>query len=190
MSRQTDLCTFAESWLRRPLTSSDAIIVSSSVTLPAALREIYETFGRCRPLTRAHDCLLAPGKIEPRDEYSIFYVENQGVAYWAFKTEDAEADDPIVHQCSDSLTGFHWNSERIPISAWIRYMTLRQLDLGGYSHGAYARGITDAAKIVSATFPEVTRHPDGHTRFYGADGALVCLTGSDPTPSVLSLIHI
>ena len=185
MSRQTDLRSFAEYWLRRPLTPDDAIDVPSSLQLPKALGKIYETFGGCPALTTPHNRLLPPGAIQKQGEYWIFYAENQGVAYWAFNAEDAGADDPIVYQGSeDDDDGFIWYSEEMTMSEWIRVMTLWQIVNGGYENGAYASGIPDAAKIVSAIYPPVGGHPDGSTRFFGADGALLCLAGNESAPSV------
>ncbi|EDY18737.1 hypothetical protein CfE428DRAFT_3774 [Chthoniobacter flavus Ellin428] len=102
MSRQTDLRAFAEYWLRRPLTPADVVAVPSAAKLPAALREIYETFGGCAALTQPHNSLLLPSDMEIADGYSIFYAENQYLEYWSFKTEEAGADDPMVYQSIDS----------------------------------------------------------------------------------------
>src|SRR5437667_5751609 len=138
MTRQDDLRKFAETWLGRSLHSADAASIPTSLRIPTALREIYETFGSCHALTSSHDRLLAPDNIASCDRFSIFYEENQGVEHWAFRTEDELRDDPIVYRGSSITEGLVWNSEQLSISEWIRPMTLWQLVNMGYPHGAYA----------------------------------------------------
>ena len=70
------------------------------------------------------------------------------------------------------------------LSEWIKTMTLWQLVNGGYAHRAYTSGIPDAAKTISAIYPQVGGHRDGSARFFGADGTLVCLAGSKSTSAV------
>jgi hypothetical protein len=182
MTRQDDLRKFAETWLGRPLHSGDAASIPTSLRIPKALREVYETFGSCRALTRAHDRLLAPETIASRDRFSIFYEENQGVAHWAFRTEDELSDDPIVYKGNSTTKGLVWGSEQLSISEWIRPMTLWQLVNMGYPHGAYAAAIDEATARVSRIYPELAKL--GSACFFGCDCQLVCVAGIGSVSSV------
>jgi hypothetical protein len=184
MSRKVDLQTFAETWLQRGLTEADAIEIPDLLILPTALRDIYETFGAVASLTEAHNQLLTPESIETVDGHSIFYDENQMVVRWAYRIEDREKDDPIVYQGTTLDSGYEWHSEEMPLSEWIRVMTLWQLANGGYPFGAYTSGVPDGAGVVDARYPFVGGHGDSSTRFYGVPGQLVCLAGSATVPSV------
>ncbi len=173
MSRRDDLRMFAETWLGRPLQPGDATSVPISLRIPKALCEIYEVFGSCRALTSSHDRLLSPEAIVHRDGFSIFYEENQGVSQWAFRTEEELSEDPMVYKCDSTTEGWVWNSEELPISEWIRPMSLLQLVNTGYPHGAYASGIAHATARVSSLYPEVATLRGA--RFFGRDCQLVCL---------------
>jgi hypothetical protein len=173
MSRRDDLRTFAQTWLGRPLQPDEAASVPVSLRIPRALREVYEVFGSCPALTRSHDRLLSSEAIAHRDGFSIFYEENQGVSRWAFRTEEELSDDPIVYKCDSTTEGWVWGSEELPISEWIRPMTLWQLVNTGYPHGAYASGVDHATAKVSSLYPEVAKL--GGARFFGCDCQLVCL---------------
>ena len=175
---------FARTWLRRDLNSSDRINVPSSVIVPAALREFYQTCGGMSELTRAHNQLLAPTEIEVVDGHHIFYDENQCVVRWAFRDADSAIDDPIVYQGVTLDNGYEWHSEDMVLSDWLQLMSLWQIVNGGYAFGAYASGIPDGSIRVESHFPRVGGHVDGSTRFYGVPGQLICLSGPDGLPSV------
>lgn len=156
----------------------------TSLELPAALREIYQTLGAVRQLTKAHNELLRPSSIVSDGGYCIFYDENQCVVRWAFRDADRPMDDPAVFQGTTQPGGYEWYSEEMSISAWFRVMTLWQLVNGGYGFGAYSSGIPSATEIVDSHYPRVGGHADGSTRFYGTPGQLICLAGSAVIPSV------
>ena len=175
MSRRDDLREFAETWLGRPLQPGEAASVPVSLRVPSALREIYEVFGSCVALTSSHNRLLSPEAITQRDGFSIFYEENQGVCKWAFSAEEELSDDPIVYRCDSTTDGWVWRSEQLPVSGWIRPMTLWQLVNMGYAHGAYGSCIDGAIAKVSGVYPEVANLDTA--RFFGADRQLVCVAG-------------
>jgi hypothetical protein len=175
---------FAQTWLRRDLTATDGIKVPSSVMIPTALREFYQTCGGIPELTRAHNQLLAPADIEVVDAHHIFYDENQCVVRWAFRDADRANDDPVVYQGVTLDNGYEWHSEDMVLSDWLQLMSLWQLVNGGYASGAYASGIPEGRTRVESHFPRVGGHVDGSTRFYGIPGQLICLSGPDTVPSV------
>ena len=175
---------FARTWLRRELTPADGVSVPAGLQLPAALREMYQAIGAIPALTRAHNRLRAPRDIEVVGEYHIFYDENQQVVRWAFRTADAEVDNPMVWQGAPREDGYDWHSEDMPIGDWIRVMTLWQLVNGGYEFGAYVGEIPNPTLAVEAHFPYVGGHRDGSTRFFGVPGQIICLAGPAEATSV------
>lgn len=184
MQRVQQLREFANAWLRRDLVPSDGVSVAEDLRIPTALRQIYEAIGSVSAFTSPHNQLRAPRDIEIVGDYNIFYDENQWVVRWAFRTADAEADDPIVWQGTTQDGGYDWYSEDMSFSAWIQVMTLWQLVNGGYEFGAYSSGMPDATQVVETHFPRVGGHQDGSTRFYGIAGQLICLAGPVEVPSV------
>lgn len=184
MSRLQELCEFAQAWLGRELTAADGVEAPTSLALPAALREVYQTFGAVRQLTKPHNKLLGPSSIVTDGGYCIFYDENQLVVRWAFRDADRGLDDPMVFQGATHRDGYEWFSEEMSISAWFRVMTFWRLVNGGYEFGAYSSGISGATQIVDSHYPRVGGHADGSTRFYGTPGQLICLAGSKDIPAV------
>ncbi|WP_406288395.1 SMI1/KNR4 family protein [Embleya sp. NBC_00896] len=71
----------------------DASAARLGITLPAALRELYELVGRRGDLTSNHDVLLPPDKLYVEDGVLVFREENQGVAWWGVRPG---GDDPAV----------------------------------------------------------------------------------------------
>lgn len=186
MTRAQELRAFAQTWLQRDLESTDCIAVPKELAIPAALREIYELFGAVPQLTQPHNRLLPPASIESVDGYSIFYDENQGVVRWAFHEEDQAQEDPVVHQGTTLPGGYEWYSEEMPLSRWVRVMSLWQLVNGGYEFVAYSSGVAGATQVVEKALPKVEGHADGSTRFHGGPGRLICLAGPSTIPSVLA----
>jgi len=166
------------------LVPSDGVVVAADLRIPTALREIYQAIGSVSAFSSPHNQLRAPHDIEIVGDFHIFYDENQWVVRWAFRTADADADDPIVWQGTTRDGGHDWYSEDMSLSAWIQVMTLWQLVNGGYDFGAYSGGIPDATEVVETHFPRVGGHQDGSTRFYGIPGQLICLAGPVGVPSV------
>jgi hypothetical protein len=184
MRRADDYREFAENWLGRPLSAADRVRVPPNQAMPLALREMYETFGSVIELTQPHNRLLAPTEIRQEGAYTVFYVENQEVAIWGFRQEQAHLDDPEVIQGHWRTEGLEWHSEGLPIGEWIRFMTFWQLVNGGYRFGAYSAGIDGAASAVALSLPLIGTHPKDPLRFYGIPGQLICLSTDTPIPSV------
>lgn len=184
MSKTHVFREFAQTWLRRDLSPKDGIKVPSSVIIPAALRDFYHTCGNVPELTRAHNQLLAPTKIEVVDRHHIFYDENQCLVRWAFREADCKIDDPLVYQGVTQKKGYEWYTEDMVLSDWIQLVSLWQIVNGGYAFVAYASGVPGGSIRVESCFPRVGGHVDGSTRFYGVPGQLICLSGPDGIPSV------
>lgn len=54
--------------------------------LPSALRNFYLAWGKRPDLTKVNHPLLSPNGVVIRADTLIFWVENQAVWYWGFKS--------------------------------------------------------------------------------------------------------
>src|SRR5690348_15477660 len=81
-----------------PLTEKDGIAdPSSPIHLPIALREWYQLAGRRKDVWSHQDHFLEPTAINIKDEYAVFYAENQWSAVWGIRSDDLHRDDPPVY---------------------------------------------------------------------------------------------
>lgn len=176
--------TFVETWLGRPWQPSDGVSVPPSLALPEALRDIYQAMGNVESLARAHNELLAPSELRREAGYTIFFVENQGVAVWGYRDADTGLEDPQIFQGQSTEDGWEWHPEHMVLKTWFQIMAYWQLLNGGYLSGGYAAEISGAGKTVSRVLPKLGGHPDGSTQFYGKPGQLVCVAGTEESSSV------
>ncbi len=64
--------------------------------VPRSLRDYYLVAGR-HWLNSNIERLLPPDQLRQEQQYIVFMDENQTVAHWGYRHEDATADDPRVY---------------------------------------------------------------------------------------------
>jgi hypothetical protein len=177
---------FTEEWLGREWSHSDGKRIPEGLELPLSLRSIYQVFGSVAAFTTAHNLLLPPEELRYQDDYVVFYAENQEVVLWGFCLQDVNLADPMVYQGQETKTGWEWYGENLPISQWVRIMTLWQLVNGGYEFGANAMAIEHVDSILAPRFSDLGGHPDESIHFYGGNGQLICTMKSGTQADIIA----
>ncbi len=96
-----------------------------------------------------HLVMPAPDPDDP--SRCVFYVENQGVAAWAYRGNGA--DDPPVIWRSDEHEG--WRDESMALDEFVLTSLVMEATIGGsYENGAYTRALP-ADVLEAATAPLV-----------------------------------
>ena len=148
--------------------------------MPGKLRQYYQIVGGVKSLNRCFNRLYSPNKLDDEGGYRIFMEENQNVVVWAFKLEDAEADNPMIYQacCLENGDLGKWFPSAEPCDDWLVSMVYWQVVNGGFQFGAYADCSRDLRRRLAARWPLVVEVPDqGPMLFYGRKGQLLCWCG-------------
>jgi hypothetical protein len=94
------------------------------ISLPAALKEAYNLFGRRSDLTRNQEYLLEPTALYLDHGALIFRHENQGAAFWGILVADLQYPDPPVYKCWVIVNNVVENWE-----TWLGRFSLSCIDL-------------------------------------------------------------
>jgi hypothetical protein len=106
----------------------------------------------------------------PADEdgYSVFYVENQGVCAWAYRSDDA-APDPEVHVRDCHAADAHWAPVGCRLDAFLSAAAVIEIVLGA-PFGRAAEGPTDDTDRIlgldRVRLPELGWPPGVRTSYY------------------------
>jgi hypothetical protein len=102
------------------------------VSLPRALRVLYDRTGRCATLHRSHNVLLAPEELILENDRLAFYKEKQNACRWGISLKSSAADDPRVSASYSKDGGAtRWVEEFQSISEFLRVQGAWQAILGG-----------------------------------------------------------
>lgn len=163
---------FAAYW-GRPLGAGDgwdpAVVDAAErrlgLTLPAALREAYQLFGRRDDLTSNQDRLLPPDELYVWDGALVYREENQGCAHWGIPLADFDERADAVGE--DAV------GEDAPRDDAVRDdpRTVARPDLADKSQERWEPWMPSlAAACVEIVMAEALMDPDAPTDFLDTDG--------------------
>jgi hypothetical protein len=144
--------------------------VPEHLRIPRPLRELHE-FAGALPRLCAQNRLLPPDELGRDDGRLVFYIENQGVDWWA---TDLSADDPPVWVRGDEPRA-EWELEGEPLSRFLAQVVVFEAIFGA-DHGASA--LLEESELSAALAPLSPlpfgpwRWPAYPTRFYRGDRLL------------------
>lgn len=116
--------------------------------LPTKFRDYYLTLGKNKAINYTHNRLLKPIEIGfSRDNYLMFYEENQGAVCWGIKKQDLKLENPPVWGNYGSKEVPNWQVETKSITAFFLLMAVYNGTLGGLKYHANQLEII-APKVV------------------------------------------
>lgn len=92
-------------------------------SIPRSLHDYNLVAGR-HWMNSNFERLLPPDQLRQEQQYIVFMDENQNVAHWGYRHEDAASDDPRVYCGSWEGDDLVWYDEGRPLSQFIIDMWL------------------------------------------------------------------
>ena len=181
MKKGTNFRSLFEALLNRKLTARDGLAEKPNwPAMPGKLREFYRVAGRVNSINRAFERLYRPTKMEDEDGYRIFMEENQNVAFWAFRIDDADEKNPTIYQAMRLESGEldKWYPQKLSCAEWLVAMVYWQVVNGGFRFGGYASRQRALRRRVAANWAHIVTIPEGRIEFYRRGGQLVCWCGN------------
>jgi len=166
-----------ESFLNRKLTARDGIEESRRWRpMPEKLREFYRRVGQVDSINRGFNHLHRPWEIEAERGYSVFMVENQAVAVWAFRSEDSNETDPCIYQGLCLENGkVEWYREDFRCAEWLIGMAHWQIVNGAcFRYHACVETRRNLRTQVEKHWKHRLTITSGPLEFYGKGGQLLC----------------
>jgi len=73
--------------------------------IPKVLFDYYLQLGKIQELNHTQDNLLAPNqlKLSEKEDYVIFYIENQWACVWGISKNDLNLDNPPIYMSTDEI---------------------------------------------------------------------------------------
>lgn len=166
-----------------PASDLDAVESRLGVSLPPALRVLYERTGR-HPLHTTHDVLIPPEGLGIVDGYLVVYRERQDVTEWAVAVANLLRVDPPVEKRVLDRGKFKFVEEFTTLSQFAAFQAAWQAVQGALPFvGVLASNEHDAAvarvtrddavgmgDLVAATAVSDVRISDGSIGYVQSDG--------------------
>lgn len=119
-----------------------------------------------------------------RDEYLVFYEENQGVVLWGIRKEDLRLDNPAILGCYD-IDGGQWFEDAMTTEGFLLSMAYWNGVLGGLKYCANAEldshSAVEIMPIVEQHWNEQTGITNQFLRFFTVDHTEIVVLTTDET---------
>ena len=152
--------------------------------VPDVLRDYYTTLGAHKALNQTQDALVVPDTFlkSPnrlskflRDDYLVFYVENQNAVTWGVKADDVTQPDPPVYQSTD---GDDWFVVTDSISQFLMFQAHMQATFSREYLNEMAWDVSNEQLAeIARLFPSKNADSDMYlgVRFFGEPGTIIML---------------